>query len=409
LTVNSSEGFEANSLFLQGDKTVSRKYTLSGSTPVLSGNPGDITYFSDPSQGGYAGWIYSVDNEWRRFGNVGLVKDANINVFDQVGIGTTTPGTNTLQVGAGTSLIAISGAGDVGIGVTNNGFKFNVTGNSNITGVLTATKFVGDGSELTGINAAATGWTNYVGSGASISYNTNITSNGRVGIGSTIPSFLLEVGTVGTGDTTLNVNGHARFPDQIDANTVNITGILTSVNYNLQGASSKITVGVITTTDLKIGSGSTILATSAGGIGIGTLSARANLDVEGHTRLKTYSENVGTLSIAANVATVDLGSAQTFNHTLTDNITSFKVINVPAGSSSFVLKLTQDATGGRTVGIDTFVDQDSTSVPVYWPGGVAPVINGGGDQTDIYSFKIIDGEGLSGSGLFGVITGQNFS
>ena len=409
LTVNSSEGFEANSLFLQGDKTVSRKYTLTGSTPVLAGNPGDIKYFSDPSQGGFTGWIYSVDNEWRRFGNVGLANDANINVFDQVGIGTTTPGTNTLQIGAGTSLIEVTSAGDVGIGVTNNGFKFNVSGNSNITGVLTATKFVGDGSGLTGINVAASGWTNYTNGGIPISYNTNISSNGRVGIGSTIPNFLLEVGTVGTGDTTLNVNGHARFVDQIDANAVNITGILTSVNYNLQSASSEITVGVITATNLKVGSGSTILSTSVAGVGIGTLSARANLDVEGHTRLKTYSENVGTLSVAANVATVDLGSAQTFNHTLTDNITSFKVINVPAGSSSFVVKFTQDGTGSRTVGIDTFVDGSSTTVPVYWPGGVAPIVTSTANKTDIISFKIVDGANLSTSGLYGVITGQNFS
>ena len=409
LTVNSSEGFEANSLFLQGDKTVSRKYTLSGSTPTLAGNPGDITYFSDPSQGGYAGWIYSVDNEWRRFGSVGLANDANVNVFDQVGIGTTTPGTNLLQVGAGTSLIEVTSAGDVGIGVTNNGFKFNVTGNSNITGVLTATKFVGDGSGLTGINASATGWTNYTNGGTAISYNTNITSNGRVGIGSTIPSFLLEVGTVGTGDTTLNVNGHARFVDQIDANTVNITGILTSVNYNLQSASSEITVGVITATNLKVGSGSTILATSGVGVGIGTLSARANLDVEGHTRLKTYSENVGALSVAANVATIDLSSAQTFDHTLTDNISSFKVINVPAGSSSFVIKFTQDGTGSRVVGVDNFVDASSTTVPVYWPGGVTPIVTSGANKTDIISFKIIDGATLSSTGLYGVVTGQNFS
>jgi len=410
LTVNSSEGFEANSLFLQGDKTVSRKYTLSGSTPTLAGNPGDITYFSDPSQGGYAGWIYSVDNEWRRFGSVGLANDANVNVFDQVGIGTTTPGTNLLQVGANNAEpgFVVSSGGDVGIGVTSNGYKLNVGGNSNIVGVLTAAKFVGDGSELTGINAAATGWTNYVGV-ASISYNTNFSNNGRVGIGSTIPSFLLEVGTVGTGDTTLNVNGHARFPDQIDANAVNITGILTSVNYNLQSASSEITVGVITATNLKVGSGSTILATSGVGVGIGTLSARANLDVEGHTRLKTYSENVGTLSIAANVATIDLSSAQTFNHTLTDNITSFKVINVPAGSSSFVIKFTQDGTGSRGVGIDTFVDASSTSVPVYWPAGVAPIISNGINQSDIYSFKILNGATLSSDGLFGVVTGQNFS
>ena len=59
--------------------------------------------------------------------------------------------------------------------------------------------------------------------------------------------------------------------------------------------------------------------------------------------------------------------------------------------------------------VDTFVDQDSTSVPVYWPGGVSPVITQSGSKTDIISFKILDGVGLSGSGLFGVVTGQNFS
>ena len=77
------------------------------------------------------------------------------------------------------------------------------------------------------------------------------------------------------------------------------------------------------------------------------------------------------------------------------------------------MKLTQDITGGRTVGIDTFVDQDSTSVPVYWPGGVAPVINGGGSQTDIYSFKIFDGAALkadpAANTIFGVVGGQNYS
>jgi len=133
------------------------------------------------------------------------------------------------------------------------------------------------------------------------------------------------------------------------------------------------------------------------------------LDVEGHTRLKTYSENVGTLSIAANIATIDLGSAQTFNHTLTDNITGFKVINAPSGSSSFVIKFTQDGIGSRGVSIDTFVDASSTSVPVYWPAGVVPIMSSGINQSDIYSFKILNGATLSSDGLFGVVTGQNFS
>ena len=312
-------------------------------------------------------------------------------------------------MGAGLSIISVSGDGSLGIGNTASGYKLNVDGNTNIAGILTATSFVGDGSGLTGINAAATGWTNYVGSAASITYNTNIANNGRVGIGLTIPNYLLGVGAVGTGDTTLNVNGHALFTDQIDANAVNITGILTSVNYNLQGASSKITVGIITATNLNIGSGSTILATSGVGVGIGTLSARANLDVEGHTRLKTYSENVGTLSVSANVATIDLGSAQTFNHTLTEDITGFKVINAPSGSSSFILKLSQDATGGRTVTLATFVDASSTVVPVYWPAGIPPTMTPTTSRTDIYSYKIIEGSTLSSDGLFGVVTGQNFN
>ncbi len=69
---------------------------------------------------------------------------------------------------------------------------------------------------------------------------------------------------------------------------------------------------------------------------------------------------------------------------------------------------TQDNTGGRMVGIDTFVDESSTTVPVYWPSGVAPIMSNLPNKSDIYSFKIMDGDGLSGAGLFGVVTGQNF-
>ena len=70
LTVSSTKGLEANNLFIQGDATVSRKYTVGIATPSLAGNPGDIEYFSNPSEGGYVGWVYTVENNWRRFGNV---------------------------------------------------------------------------------------------------------------------------------------------------------------------------------------------------------------------------------------------------------------------------------------------------------------------------------------------------
>jgi hypothetical protein len=40
------------------------------------------------------------------FGNVSLSKTLDIGVFDQIGIGTTSPGLNTLQVGSASSLFS---------------------------------------------------------------------------------------------------------------------------------------------------------------------------------------------------------------------------------------------------------------------------------------------------------------
>ena len=72
ITSNSDKGIEANSLFLQGDATVSRNITVGVSTPTLSGNPGDIVFSANPTDGNYAGWIFSSENEWRRFGPISL-------------------------------------------------------------------------------------------------------------------------------------------------------------------------------------------------------------------------------------------------------------------------------------------------------------------------------------------------
>ena len=142
-----------------------------------------------------------------------------------------------------------------------------------------------------------------------------------------------------------------------------------------------------------------------GSVGIGTTVPTAHLDVVGHTRLQSYSENVGILTISSNVVTVDLFSAQTFTLEVTDTVTSFKIINVPSGSSSFTMKIVQDTTGSRSVGIDTFKDKDDNGIDVYWPAGVVPIVTASASKSDIYSFKTFDG----GSSLYGIVGGQNFS
>jgi len=417
-TSTSSKGIEANLMYLQGDATVSRKYTVGIATPVLAGNPGDIVYYTDPSKGGYVGWIYTIENDWFRFGNVSLSKDANIGLFDQVGIATTSPGTAKLLVGSGTTQFSVDENG-VGIGTTANTFKLHVNGNTNIIGTCFATAFSGDGSALTSLNVSATGWTQISGG----IYNTNLNN---VGVGTSVPRFILEVGPIGFGSTSLHVNGTSKFVGLVTTGDVFVGGALTATSaYNISNISSGVirasSIGIGTTnplTALQIGTASTLgvptngfvfAVTGIGSVGIGTTVPRAHLDIEGHTRLKTYSENVDFLSITAGIATVDLSRAQSFICTATANISEFKLINIPSGSIEFTLRIDQDSTGSRTVGIDTFKTSAGSAIPVYWPGGgVLPVVTPTASKTDIYTFKTFDGSNITSSGLYGVVVGQNF-
>jgi hypothetical protein len=70
ITSTSVKGIEANSLYLQGDADISRKYSVGISTPTVPGNSGDVVYNSEPVSGGFLGWVYTNNNSWERFGNI---------------------------------------------------------------------------------------------------------------------------------------------------------------------------------------------------------------------------------------------------------------------------------------------------------------------------------------------------
>ena len=64
----SDEGFETNSVFIQGNAQVSRKLTVGIATPTEAGTPGDIVFNANPENSGTVGWVYTTNNQWRTFG-----------------------------------------------------------------------------------------------------------------------------------------------------------------------------------------------------------------------------------------------------------------------------------------------------------------------------------------------------
>jgi hypothetical protein len=401
ITSTSDDGIEANSIFLQGNAPVSRKLTVRTTKPVLAGTPGDIVFYSDPgistsTDGLIVGWVFTKQGTWNPFGAVSIDQYSKKVVFDGVGIGTTTPGECTLKVGSGSSVFCVDGDG-VGIGTTANGTKLRVNG------TIIANTFSGDGSGLT--NLANDSLWDAVGTGGTGIYPIN---NLGVGIGTTTPdgSYTLEIGSPGIAGTNLYVANASRFISTADfVGNVNIGGKLKSTSYDLSSSTGALVVGVATATNIKVGSGATVLATTTSGVGIGSLSPKAALDVAVPARIQSYFEYGQTVTTSSNTATLNLSQAQTFFITTSENISKFVLTNAAGNSTaSFTVKLTQGATA-RTVAIDTFENGSGTSIPVYWPGGVAPTVTGNAAAVDVYSFITFDG----GTTLYGIVGGQNFS
>ena len=157
ITSTSTKGIEANSLFLQGDRTVSRKFTVGISTPVLAGNVGDIVYNGQAAAGGLIGWVYSSNNKWEKFGRIGLdgaepgqtigiSSDSNyvglatnINI---VGAGVSV--TSELDATAGIATFTLDANPRLGISTG------SVSGQNNLLGIGTQINFVGYGITVGG-------------------------------------------------------------------------------------------------------------------------------------------------------------------------------------------------------------------------------------------------------------------
>ena len=404
ITSSSARGMEAVNLFLQGNAAVSRKISVGTTTPTINGTPGDITFSSVPSTGQYAGWIFTENNEWRRWGAISDDVSTNKYRFDQVGIGTTSIlDTSLFQVnGSGSDVVVVSAAGSVGIGTTNPIADLDVRDVVSIAGSLTASIFYGNGQGLTNLPVDSF-W---------VSNSTGITTGASVGIGTTTASNLLTIGsTQGTALNTVTVlnNGQSKFIGTVSMiHRANVAGILSANQFDLTASSAgvgTIYAGIVTAATSLSAKDSVFAANGTVGIRTATVRDSAQIDLGGSTRLTTYFEPVVTLTSSSGEVTVDLSKGNTFNLSLTEDISFFQITNPPTGSTSFTIKLVQDSTGGRTVGISTFKDSGGNPVSVYWGGGLLPQVTTAANKIDIYTFTTFD----SGSTLYGLVSGQNFA
>ena len=273
--------------------------------------------------------------------------------------------------------------------------------NTNVVGTVTATTFIGDGSNLTNL-ANDSLW-----QGVASGLGTGIypINNHRVGIGTTVPHYPLHAGAAGAGTTDLFVQNNSEFAGRIDAQDILVGGAITATAYRLDSSTSNINAGIVTAANIVVGSSGTALQTTGGFVGVGTATPRAKLDVEGAVKLKTYSEYVETLDISSGNVNVDLSVAQSFTLTVDEAVTQFTLLNPPSGATAFSILITQDSTG-YSVGIGTFKDSGGSAISVKFPGGgVLPIVTTTASKSDIYSFKTFDG----GSTLFGVVEDKNFA
>ena len=117
-----------------------------------------------------------------------------------------------------------------------------------------------------------------------------------------------------------------------------------------------------------------------------------------HAHNYTYSvipTNATTLTI--DLTDTEFGMGAFYQFTLSGNITTFNITNVPTSvdTTNFILRIVQDTTA-RSI---------TWPGSVLWEGGTAPTLSSGSGEIDLFSFFSTDG----GTTWYGTTIGQNFS
>ena len=192
---------------------------------------------------------------------------------------------------------------------------------------------------------------------------------------------------------------------------VAVTSTATEINI-LDGVTSttaelNILDGVTSTTaEINILDGVTATTAEINYLDITTLgtsqaSKVVTSDANGVTKFDNAITEESTVITSAATAALNVRDGSVFTLTIAHDISTFNWSNHATSgySSSFIMKVTQDGTGGRTIAWP----DGTNSVTVRWAGNTAPTLSTGAGDIDVFAFFTVDG----GANYYGFTAGQD--
>jgi|MDTC01.1.fsa_nt_gb hypothetical protein len=227
----------------------------------------------------------------------------------------------------------------------------------------------------------------------------------------------LTIGDAGAEDTKIVFDGHAKdfyiglddTADKLvigDGSTVGTNSILTLTDDSVtigdgaadvdakivfDGNAQDFYIGLDDSADdLVIGLGSAVGTTPA-----------IHIDENQVVKFDAGIQEESTALTSGTTVALDVRDGSVFTITLGHDISTFNWSNHATSgySSSFIMKVTQDGTGGRTIAWP----DGTNSVTVRWAGDTAPTLSSGAGDIDVFAFFTVDG----GANYYGFTAGQD--
>lgn len=325
-------------------------------------------------------------------------------ITSNTGIGTSAPGNYGLQVQNGslrvlndrTTGVSIFVGADTGltanatnyfIGVQSQVYKYNIPSANNDAGYriggafeafVSDTNFVGSLASQYGVWARH--GHNVSGAGSRITNSYGVYIEGLTGGSTTITNFW---GLYQTGVGTKNYfQGLVGIGATSPGSNLTVTGNATISTTLAVGSTTAPSQNLAVTGNSSF-SGNVSMTTS---LGIGTTTPSTNLDVVGAVSIAKANVQNQTLTDGATI-TWDTSLGQIATVTLANNRTMANATNMRVGT--YILKVVQDGTGGRTLTWNTGWK---------WTAAVAPTLTTAANSVDIFTFYS-DGTLMYGSFL----------